>query len=681
MTAKKTANKLIEASSPYLLQHAYNPVQWQQWGADSLAEAKDNNKPIIVSIGYSACHWCHVMEHECFENEAIAAIMNRYFVCIKIDREERPDLDAIYMEAVQAMGINRGWPLNVFLMPNLKPFYGGTYFPAAQWTALLENIANAFRDHEHELLQSADEFAAHIQRSEIERFKLNESEANAPQLNLVESQFTQLSKGFDTTWGGLQRVPKFPLPSIWSWLCQYAHNFKDADALEHLTLTLDKMSMGGLYDCVVGGFSRYSVDGEWFAPHFEKMLYDNAQLLTVYSEAYSLTKKKDYLQVINQTIDWLNIELTHPLGGFYSALDADSEGIEGKFYTYTTSELKAILGSSFLEFSTIYNITEGGNWEHSVNILFRTSTWELLSAQLDYEKAEELIQKNAEWMEILKQYRAERIRPGLDDKILVSWNALTISGLASAYRATGNKQALVLAERAMAFLLDNCLEGSQLFHAWKTDKAYQQAFLEDYAAVIQALYQLYQCNFNEGYLYTAEILTNYTLQNFYDEEEGFFFFAEENKELIARKKEIFDNVIPASNSIMAHNLYWLGLLLENESYSKLSDSMVAKVSKALQADVSFMSNWAQLYQAMATTTVEIAILGPEAFEIAKELDTHYWPNKVVCASTTESGLPLMANRWVQNQTLIYVCYNKACQKPVHTVAEALADINKLINQR
>ncbi|MFY8033548.1 MAG: thioredoxin domain-containing protein, partial [Flexibacteraceae bacterium] len=293
MNTSKPANKLISSASPYLLQHAYNPVQWQEWNAASLAEAKEYNKPIIVSIGYSACHWCHVMERECFENEAIAEIMNKHFICIKIDREERPDIDAIYMEAVQAMGINGGWPLNVFLMPNLKPFYGGTYFPPTKWTALLENIANAFVEHEHELLQSADEFAAHINRSEIERFRLKEGLESKPKTDSVEKHYAQLSKAFDTTWGGLQRAPKFPLPSIWIWLTQYAHTFKDADALQHLTLTLDKMSMGGLYDCVVGGFSRYSVDGEWFAPHFEKMLYDNGQLLTLYSEAYALTKKSD----------------------------------------------------------------------------------------------------------------------------------------------------------------------------------------------------------------------------------------------------------------------------------------------------------------------------------------------------------------------------------------------------
>jgi uncharacterized protein YyaL (SSP411 family) len=681
MNTSKPANKLISSASPYLLQHAYNPVHWQEWNADSLAEAKEYNKPIIVSIGYSACHWCHVMERECFENEAIAEIMNKHFICIKIDREERPDIDAIYMEAVQAMGINGGWPLNVFLMPNLKPFYGGTYFPPTKWTALLENIANAFVEHEHELLQSADEFAAHINRSEIERFRLKEGLESNPKSDSVEKHYAQLSKAFDTTWGGLQRAPKFPLPSIWIWLAQYAHTFKDADALQHLTLTLDKMSMGGLYDCVVGGFSRYSVDGEWFAPHFEKMLYDNGQLLTLYSEAYALTKKSDYKVVINQTIEWLSEELLHPKGGFYSALDADSEGIEGKFYTYTYSELKAILGSGFLDFCTIYNTKEEGNWEHEVNILFRTSSWELLAVQLGYDNKEELLTANNGWMQILKQYRAERIRPGLDDKILVSWNALTISGLASAYKATGNSQALSLAEKSLDFILDNCLDGSELFHAWKNDKPYQTAFLDDYATVIQALINLYQCNFNEGYLYTAEALTNYVIENFYDQAEGFFYFAQANKELIARKKEIFDNVIPASNSIMAHNLYWLGLLLEKESFTEISTSMVGKVTNALQADISFMSNWAQLYQAMATTTVEIAIIGENAMDLVKEFDKHYIPNKVVCASTSSSNLPLLAQRYVENQTLIYVCYNKTCQKPVHTVAEALADINNLINQR
>lgn len=655
-------NRLQKETSPYLLQHAQNPVDWFAWGEEALEKAKTENKPILVSIGYSACHWCHVMEHECFEKEEVAEVMNRHFVNIKIDREERPDIDAIYMDAVQAMGVHGGWPLNVFLMPDGKPFYGGTYFPKENWMQLLKSVNNGFVNHQDELQKSAEGFTENMLFKESDKYGLIFENQVFTEEDL-DKMYLKLAQTFDEDWGGFERSPKFPMPSIWQFLMRYAHLKQDEKAINHFKLTLNKMAIGGIYDQLGGGFARYSVDGEWFCPHFEKMLYDNGQLVSLYSEAYTFTDEQLYKETVYETIGWLKREMTSPEGGFYSALDADSEGVEGKFYVWTKSEIDEILGEESEEFCKVYQVNEQGNWEHGVNILWKNEA--ILNAT-QHDNIQKLLVK-----------RAERIRPGLDDKILCSWNGLMLKGLVDAYRAFGEQNFLDLALQNAHFIEDKFLQDNVLSHSYKNGETKIQGFLEDYAAVIDAYLNLYQATFEENWLHLAEKLSLYVCQNFWDEDDQLFFFTDKNAEnLIVRKKEIFDNVIPASNSMMARNLYTLGLILDREDFKELSKLMLAKMKDLLTKNVDYLTNWACLATQMVSPTAEIALVGKNFLQFRKEIDSRYYPNKILSGTEKESQLPLLENRTSKlDETLIFVCYNKTCQLPVKNVEEAFEQLH------
>ncbi|MGA0558165.1 thioredoxin domain-containing protein [Larkinella sp. VNQ87] len=686
-------NRLAHETSPYLLQHAHNPVDWFPWGAEALQKARDENKPILVSIGYSACHWCHVMERESFENQQVASLMNAHFVCIKVDREERPDVDAIYMDAVQAMGVQGGWPLNVFLMPDAKPFYGLTYLPPQQWMNLLGSVRSAFNEHRDQLADSAEGFARQLNMSVSEQYYLT-NQAPAFSRELLDAMYQKLSASFDPVKGGPRRAPKFPMPSIYGFLLRFYQVTQNQEALQHIRRTLDFMALGGIYDQLGGGFARYSVDDQWFAPHFEKMLYDNGQLVTLYSEAYSLTQRDLYRQTVYQTIEFLKRELTSPEGGFYSALDADSEGVEGKFYTWTTAELQTLLGDDFNWFSELYHISPDGNWEEHAgvgrNILHRVSTDEDFARMQGLTQAE-LSDRLTRTHQKLLAVRDQRIRPGLDDKILCSWNGLMLKGLVTAYRVFGEPSFLELAERNARFIREKLTqpETGRLWHSYKSGAnsapgmATITAYLEDYAAVIDAYLALYQATFNESYLQEADRLARYTLDQFWDEEDHLFFFTDQTAEaLIARKKEVFDNVIPASNSIMAHNLYTLSLLLErpvdgSPAYTDLVNAMLGRVQPLLQQNADYLTHWAALYALRVQPTAEIALVGPETQAFRKEIDQRFYPNKVLAGTETTSDLPLLENRSTLNgQTAIYVCYNRACQLPVTSVEEAFQNLEQ-----
>lgn len=675
--SQQAPNKLISESSPYLLQHAYNPVNWYPWGEEALQKAHLEDKPIVVSIGYSACHWCHVMERECFENEQIAQIMNTYFVCIKVDREERPDVDAIYMDAVQAMGVHGGWPLNAFLMPDTKPFYGGTYFPPKDWAQILLNIADAYHKHKAELAESAEQFTESIALSEIQKFRLSGNESTFT-VDELKSMFGRIAAKFDKVKGGTGKAPKFPMPSIYLFLLRYYHITQDVQALDQVKLTLDGMAFGGIYDQIGGGFARYSVDEHWFAPHFEKMLYDNGQLISLYAEAYNVTKEELYKEVIYQTIHFVRRELTSPEGGFYSALDADSEGEEGRFYVWTYNDWQQtldeldLLGIPKEVFGEYYHIKEQGNWEHGNNILYRDTTEEAFAPTKGIEpklfkKANQLLQAH------LLTVRQERIRPGLDDKILCSWNGLMLKGLVDAYKVLGEQAFLDMALQNASFIKTYMRNGNQLYHSYKNGKATITGYLEDYAFVIDAYIALYEATFDEEWLNEAKALTKYVVKNFYDEVEKLFFFTDSNAEkLIVRKKEIFDNVIPASNSAMAKNLHKLGLLIDKPAYTEIVDNMLGPTKKLIISDPQYMSNWASLAAYRAQSTAEIAIVGPEAESFRKELEQYYYPNKVVAGTFAKSWLPLLENRGVVGgRTTIYVCYNKTCKLPVYSVIDAI----------
>ncbi len=664
-------NNLAQETSPYLLQHANNPVDWYPWGDDALTKARSENKPILVSIGYSACHWCHVMERESFEQESVARVMNENLVCIKVDREERPDIDAIYMDAVHLMGVRGGWPLNVFLMPDAKPFYGVTYLPPQNWVQLVGSIRNAFDQHHAELTQSAEGFAESLQTSEIEKYGLMAVDSNYTE-SALDGMFERLKAQFDTQDGGMDRAPKFPMPSIYKFLLRYYDITQNPEALAQIELTLNRIALGGIYDHVGGGWARYSVDGEWFIPHFEKMLYDNAQLLSTYAEAYSLTQNPLYADRLRHTFTWLVSEMRSEEGGYYSALDADSEGIEGKFYVWRAKELQEILGDDFEWFAPIYDITDAGNWEHGLNHLHLTQDAEVV-AKAKGLFSENFVDKYFDALKKLEISRRVRIRPGLDDKILASWNGLLLKGLVDSFRALGYEPIRDQAVTLGNFLRDKMLKDGKLFHSYKDGKATIKGFLEDYAAVAEGWVALYQISFDEQWLHLAEKLLDETIANFYDEADGFFFFTDaQAEELIARKKEIIDNVIPSSNSILAQALYQAGILLNREDFVEKADAMLNKMSRLLRTDIQVATNWASLYAQRASPTAEIVIVGPDYENLRKNFDRFFVPNKVMAGAESSSNLPLLEGRTaVDNRTTIYVCFNKTCQLPVYSVEEAL----------
>ncbi|MFP4095220.1 MAG: thioredoxin domain-containing protein [Cyclobacteriaceae bacterium] len=685
MSDHKYTNRLSKETSPYLLQHAHNPVDWYPWGEEALKKAKKEDKPIIVSIGYSSCHWCHVMERESFENDEIGKFMNAHFVCIKVDREERPDVDQIYMEAVQSMGTQGGWPLNVFLMPDQKPFYGGTYYPPAQWVKLLQNVQQAFADQRDKLQESADQFALNLNHSDIQRYGIVQDEKTAASKNFDEKLlkiYQKFSSNFDPEWGAMNRAPKFPMPANWLFLLRLHFYARDEQmkqqSRQHLELTLDRMAQGGIYDQVGGGFARYSVDERWFAPHFEKMLYDNGQLLSLYAEAFQLTKKPLYRSVMEDTIGFLKREMSNPEGGFFSALDADSEGHEGKFYVWTADELREVLGETAELMMGYYNATEEGNWEKNWNILHRLEPDDAFAQKYEL-GSQELKEVVAESRRKLLEVRAQRVRPGLDDKILASWNGLMLKGLTDAYAALQQTEILELALRNAHFIADKLMrkQGNKasLYRSYKDGKASFDAYLEDYAFVIDAYVALYQLTFDERWLAYAQQLTAYVMDHFYDPEEGFFFYTSTDSELIARKKELFDNVIPGSNSAMARNLYKLGLLLDESSYLEIAEQMLGKMTKLLETDPAYLSNWGSLYCEAGKPTAEVAIIGEKAREMSKPFLSLFYPNKLVLGTEKSSELPLLSERKaLDEETTIYVCFDKSCQLPVKTVEEAMKQL-------
>ncbi|MBI1767088.1 MAG: thioredoxin domain-containing protein [Bacteroidetes bacterium] len=659
----KTPNKLIRSTSPYLLQHAYNPVQWQEWGAEALTEAKSLDRPILVSIGYSSCHWCHVMERESFENEDIAKVMNENFICIKVDREERPDIDQIYMEAVQAMGGHGGWPLNVFLTPDQKPFYGGTYFPPQQWPKLLLQVSQTFKAKREEITQSAEELAKHLQTSDLQRFA-KETGNEVFSREKLDGMFSILQNKFDSKWGGMDKAPKFVMPTVWLLLMRYHFIAKNKPPLEMVLLTLKQMTRGGLYDQLGGGFSRYSVDGEWFAPHFEKMLYDNAQLLSLYAEAYSITKDEEFKSVAYETVRWLQREMMHKDGGFYSALDADSEGVEGKFYTWTWNELNEATENESKLIADYFHCTQDGNWEHGFNILKR---------DLHQEKPDEriLIAKKK-----MLAYREKKLRPSLDDKIIAGWNAMTVQGLIDCYKSFGDLLFLDHALKNISFVEKNLISEGKVFRAFKDKRSNTEGFLEDYAFLIQAYISVYEVTFDEGFLTKAERWTNYVLNNFYDRTENYFHFTSGSSEkLIAKKKEVFDNVIPSSNSVMARCLFHLGTLLDKDEWKKMASEMTSKLASIISSEPTYMSNWGILFSEITEGMNEVVITGNELEAVRKEIQSNYLPFTVYVGAKSKSNLVLMEGREsIEGETKIYVCRNKVCKLPVNNANDAIKQI-------
>ena len=667
----KPANRLKNATSPYLLQHAHNPVDWYEWGSEAHMRAKEEDKPVLVSIGYSSCHWCHVMERECFEDNTVAELMNRHFVCIKVDREERPDVDQIYMEAVQAIGMNGGWPLNVFLTPDLKPFYGGTYFPPAQWSSVLTQLHHAFQNRRNEIDSSANELTQHIGQTDTKRFVQPGSTALFEETALRE-MVSVLESKFDKTWGGLDKAPKFVMPSIWLLLLRLGISVKHEHAHRMVTDTLNRMTFGGLYDQVGGGFARYSVDAEWFVPHFEKMLYDNGQLLSLYAEAYRLAPSPYFRTLLKETVGWLTREMQHNEGGLYSALDADSEGIEGKYYLWNWKEWHGLLGADATLLAEYYQLELEGNWEHGASILRPIGTPEDFAREQNLNSTE-FESKLSRAKRVLQDAQRTRVRPGLDDKILAGWNAMAVIGLADAALALGEDSWLTRAEQIMGFVSQNLMEDKKVFRSWKGKRSSTEGFLEDYAFVIAALTKLYQATGNETYIYRAKDILHYTLDHFLDREDGYFFYTSSAAEaLIARKKEIFDNVIPSSNAVMARNLFHLGIILDHKPWVEMASVMVGGLQHIIRQEPVYMCHWGLVMAEMTQGMAEVVMVGPEGRKFIYEFHRHYKPYALWMMSATGSSLPLFQNRsLVPDQTIIHVCYNQTCQLPVTRVADAL----------
>lgn len=693
-------NRLQHASSPYLLQHAHNPVDWFEWGQEALAKAQTEDKPIILSIGYAACHWCHVMERESFENEEIAKIMNEHFVCIKVDREERPDIDAIYMDAVQAMGQQGGWPLNAFLTPTAKPFYAGTYFPVKYWENLLLRIANLFQSNRQDIEKSAEQFRETLNKSEIQKYGLQAQDVPFLPADL-ERTVGQLITEFDTTFGGMQKAPKFPMPCLYQFLLHYSivtKNEQHKKAIStHLQTSLMAMAQGGLYDHIGGGFARYSVDAEWFAPHFEKMLYDNGQLLSLYTLAYAHTQNPRFKEVVFETAQFVQRELTDENGGFYSSLDADSEGVEGKFYCWTATQLQELLPDEAERslFMAYYRCAPKGNWEHDFNILYAHFDINafLQKNALTYE---ELASKIARWQSLGLKHRENRVRPALDDKILTSWNALMLKGLVDAYNVFDDDTFLDMALENAYFIKNRLIKNLQindtqdawreavipvglggLYHNYKNKKASIEGYLEDYALVIQAYLTLYQARCDMQWLTLAKLLADYTIAHFYDANEGLFFFTNKDAEaLIARKKEVFDNVIPSSNSIMAKNLHQLGLYFHNEQYASLAQNMTAQMRRIILQNIEYLAHWGEVYLSLAYPTAEVAIIGEDFAYTAHKLGQYYLPNKVVAGSPDETDwIEMLTERpATEGKTFFYVCKNRTCNLPTESLAQARKEI-------
>lgn len=677
MPTHKYTNSLITETSPYLLQHAHNPVNWMAWENKTLQLAKKENKLLLISIGYSSCHWCHVMEHECFEDEEVAEVMNKNFINIKVDREERPDIDQVYMNAVQLMTGRGGWPLNCITLPNGRPIWGGTYFPKENWMNALEQLSKMYVEKPNEVLEYADKLTEGVKKSDL--VIANKSEINFT-IKDLKIAVNNWEKYMDFDLGGSKGSPKFPMPNNYQFLLRYAVQANNASILNFVNISLTKMAYGGMYDQIGGGFSRYSVDKKWHVPHFEKMLYDNGQLVSLYAQAFQATKNPLYKNIVYQTLQFIERELTNTEGAFYSSLDADSLNNdsklqEGAYYVWTQKELKEILVNDFELFADYYNVNYYGYWGHDNYVLIRKNEDSIVAKNHSISIAE-LESKVKNWQKTLLNERNKRDKPRLDDKSLTSWNALMLKGYIDAYKVFNDQHFLNVAIKNATFIYTKQLqESGNLNHSYKNGISVINGYLEDYATVIDAFINLYEATFNEIWLTTAKQLTDYTFDHFFDIEKSMFYFTSDiDESLIAKKMEIEDNVIPASNSIMATNLFKLSHYFSNSYYLKVSKQMLHNVKDKIHQYGSGYSNWLQLLCNYTSNFYEIAIAGQNAFEKLKEINTMFIPNKLIVGSTKKSKIPLLEGRFIEAETYIYVCEEGACLLPEKNTKSALSHI-------
>ena len=674
-------NDLIHETSPYLLLHAHNPVNWKPWNNKSLNEAKTSQKLMIISIGYAACHWCHVMERESFQDSVVAAIMNEHYISVKVDREERPDVDQTYINAVQLMTGNAGWPLNAITLPDGRPVFGGTYFRKEEWIQALEQLQKIYEETPEKLEEYATNLAEGIKNIDLVVKNTNEIDFSTYETQPVLDKWKSY---LDTLNGGTKGAPKFMMPNQLAYLLRNAVQYKDEKLLSFVELSLHKMAFGGVYDQVGGGFARYSVDDRWHVPHFEKMLYDNAQLVSLYSNAYSATKNELYKEVVEETLSFIAREMTNEEGVFYSSLDAESinkEGApeEGAFYTFDEEELKQIITPEDWElFKSYYNINEFGKWqEENTHVLIKTKNDAEISSLFSISKTS-LKEKIVSWKKLLYTAREKRKRPRIDDKTLTSWNALMIKGYVDAYKSFNNPKYLEAAEKNATFILDNQIQpDGSLLRVYKDGKSTINGYLEDYAATIDAFIGLYEITLNDKWILKAKELTDFTFVNFFNEESNMFYFTSKKDDaIITRNFEYRDNVIPSSNSTMGKNLFVLSHHFDSELYRITALQMLKNVQPEMEKYLTSFSNWIDLLANYQNKYFEVVVVGKDAVEKVTEINTLYLPQKLIAGSTSNSSLPLLQERYTKERTLIYVCVNNTCKLPVEKVEDALKLLKK-----
>jgi uncharacterized protein len=672
-TYQRIQNRLAQSTSPYLKEHADNPVEWYEWGEEALNKAKSENKPLIVSIGYASCHWCHVMEEESFMDTAVARMMNENFVSIKVDREERPDIDQIYINAAQLISGNAGWPLNAFALPDGKPFFVATYFPKEQWLKLLRQVLDSYKNDNGNVAKQAEAITKGLQSNNLNLvIDGNQKEFLKENYNDV---FVSWQSQLDFKNGGLVGAPKFPMPVVWEALLQNHYLTGNPKSLEAVTTTLDAMAKGGIYDHLQGGFARYATDSLWRIPHFEKMLYDNGQLVSLYSHAYQVTKNEAYAEVIHQTLDFIKAELTSLEGGFYSSLNADSEGEEGKFYVWTKAEIEKVVDKKSLDFVLDYfGISNKGNWENGKNILHQNIAVQELAKKysISAKQVDSILATNKK---ILFTERNNRIHPTRDEKILTSWNALMLSGYLDAHNAVGNPDYLKVALANAKFLEKYMFrQDGKLWRSFYNGQAGIDAFLDDYALLAKAFMKLYEATFDIHWLELSRALADYAVQHFQDKQSGLFFYvSDEAEKLVSREMEVDDNVIPSSNSVMADVLFRLGEYYDVDSYRAMSKAMLERVGKGLKSNGPYFANWANTYGLIAHQPFEVAVVGENAIEMSRQLQQQYFPTAIFLGGKSEN-LPLLENKLVQGKTIIYVCRNRVCKLPVTDITQAIEQL-------
>ncbi|WP_394973429.1 thioredoxin domain-containing protein [uncultured Croceitalea sp.] len=672
----KFTNALINETSPYLLQHAHNPVNWEAWHPEVLEKARKEKKLLLISIGYAACHWCHVMEHECFEDEEVAKMMNENFINIKIDREERPDVDQIYMDAIQMMSGNGGWPLNIVALPDGKPFWGATYLPKESWVKSLNQLTELYKTDPNKIIGFANDLEKGIQAVNLVE---NKEDADSYSITQLNNAVENWSTYFDTFLGGYKRAPKFMMPNNIDFLLHYGTSQNDEDVFEYVNTTLTRMAYGGIFDHVGGGFSRYSVDTKWHVPHFEKMLYDNGQLISLYSKAFAVTKNKLYKKVAEESIAFVLEELADENGGFYSSLDADSldengELEEGAYYVWKSEELKSLLKDDFEIFKDYFNINSYGEWEENY-VLIRDKSKEEIAKKHNLAINDlELVIDNS--LKLLKKEREKREKPRLDDKILTSWNGLMLQGLVDAYRYLENSTYLELALKNASFIQKEMKKpDGGLYRNHKKGKSNINGFLEDYASVIEAYISLYEVTFDIKWLEEAQKLTDYSIEHFQDSNSKLFYFtSDDDDSLIRRTIETNDNVISASNSIMGKNLLKLHKVYINKGYGDLAHQMLKNIQGNFDESAQGFSNWLHLVLYENQNFYEIAIVGSDYNSLGKELAKSYLPNSILVGSPKEGAIDLLKNRYNEGETLIYVCIEGTCKLPVQTTEQVLKQL-------